>query len=177
MGADSFLQHDRGERVFGEEQRQAKAAEQFRDKDLGFRQDESQWERQYREGRASADDSYRNSRAEAEDAYRSWEQQNSFSRSDIEGQVLRKAIEVGADSLSPEERQVYDRAVTVAANPYAVLMGGTQPAPVGPAPATAPAAPPSPAAGDPFPGIPEGAIVEQDGVRYQRRGNQMVEAR
>lgn len=28
--------------------------------------------------------------------------------------------------------------------------------------------------GDPFPGIAEGQTVEQDGVRYQRRGNQMV---
>lgn len=67
----------------------------------------------YQQSRDSTNDAYRNSRAEAEDAYRAWQMNGgNVSRSDVEGRVLLKAIEGGVANLTPEEKQVYDRAVT-----------------------------------------------------------------
>lgn len=129
IGAGAFLDNDRGERALAEQRRAAMAGEQYRSDDFRFRQNVDGRNFDYQRQRDAADDQYRNSRAAAEDAYRQWEQQNSFSRSDIEGQVLRKAIQGGAASLTPEEKQVYDRAVTVASmgGGWGMPMGGGLP--------------------------------------------------
>lgn len=137
-------------------------AEQFEREQFGYRREQDRLDNEYRAGRA-----------EAEDAYRRWQMENSLTRSDIEGQVLRKALEVGADALTAEERAVYDRAVHVSQG--GGFGFGLEPSP---SPAAGQAAPtparPAAAASDPFPGIREGERVTQDGVTYQRRGNQMV---
>ncbi len=148
-------------------------AEQFERQQFGYRQQQDATDNQYRQGRA-----------EAEDAYRRWQMENSYSRSDIEGQVLRKAIEGGAESLTPEERAVYDRAVSTS---QGGLLGGYnaapppggQPAPA-PAPARAPAARPSaPAQGAParpqtdeeFNALPPGALyIDPDDGQTYRKG-------
>lgn len=138
----------------------------------------------YRRQQDQVDNNYRQSRAEAEDTYRAWQMQNAASRSDIEGQVLQSAIRNGYEALSPEEKQIYDKAVsTSSSGGFGLGEWGAPPAnPQGGAPgqATAPAAstPPRQApATDPFPGIAEGQIVEQGGKAYQRRGSQMIEVR
>lgn len=66
----------------------------------------------YRKGQDALDREFRYDRAEADDAYRAWQMQNSVGRSDIEGRVLQKAIQQGAAALTPEEKAVYERAVS-----------------------------------------------------------------
>lgn len=113
MGANAYLDNDRGERALAENIRSNVAGEEYRNRDFGFRQQVDERNFGYQRERDRADDAYRYSRAEAEDSYRRWQMENDLTRSDIEGRVLRKAIEQGAENLTPEERAVYDRAVTV----------------------------------------------------------------
>lgn len=68
---------------------------------------------EYGKQQDAAELDYRYSRAEAEDAWRRWQSENDVTRSDVEGRVLQKAVTQGAAALTPEERQVYDRAVAM----------------------------------------------------------------
>lgn len=106
----------------------------------------------YQQQQDSIDNEYRQSRAEAEDTYRRWQMDNSVGRSDIEGQVLQKAIRGGYSALSPEERQVYDRAVaTNQGGGFGSILGGAPAGQGGGGPASTYAAPmqPSPSAPPP----------------------------
>lgn len=113
MGANAYLDNDRGERALAESIRSAQAGERYRDQEQDWRQSIDSRDFDYQKTRDQADDSYRNSRAQAEDAYRRWQMENDLTRSDIEGRVLRKAIEQGVTALTPEEKAVYDRAVAL----------------------------------------------------------------
>lgn len=128
MGANAYLDNQRGDRALSENIRSNIAAEDYRNRDFGFRQEVDQRNFGYQTERDRADDAYRNSRAAAEDAYRRWQMENDLTRSDIEGRVLRKALEQGAENLTPEERAVYDRAVTVPNQGFGFgMMGGAMP--------------------------------------------------
>lgn len=164
MGADSWLDNERGDRNLAEQQRAAQSAESFRASDLGFRQDESQWERQFREGRAQADDSYRAQELD----YRREALTVPNSTGDVIAPILSKVATMGVEGLTEGERLIWERYQQSGQNPFAALLGGN--------PAGAPAAPAAsqPQAADPFPGIAEGQSVTQDGVTYRRQGNQMV---
>jgi hypothetical protein len=163
MGADNWLDNERGDRNLAEQQRAAQAAESFRNSDLGLRQGESQWERDFRERRAAADDSYRDSELEVRrDALTI-----PNSTGDVLAPILAKVATTGVAGLTEGERAIWERYQQSGQNPFAALMAGGVGAPVA-------AAPISPAANDPLPGINEGQVVVQDGVRYQRRGNQML---
>lgn len=166
MGADSWMDNARGDRSQSEQERAAREAETYRQSDLGFRQGESEWERQFRESRASADDNYR----KEELGVRREALTVPNSTGDVLAPILSKVATLGVEGLNEGERLIWERYQQSGQNPFAALMGG-QPggAPTAPAPQ---AAPPQ-AAGDPFPGIAEGQVVVQDGVRYCRQGNQM----
>ena len=166
MGADSWMDNARGDRSQSEQERAAREAETYRQSDLGFRQGESEWERQFRESRASADDNYR----KEELGVRREALTVPNSTGDVLAPILSKVATLGVEGLNEGERLIWERYQQSGQNPFAALMGG-QPggAPTAPAPQ---AAPPQ-AAGDPFPGIAEGQVVVQDGVRYRRQGNQM----
>ena len=166
MGADSWMDNARGDRSQSEQERATREAETYRQSDLGFRQGESEWERQFRESRASADDNYR----KEELGVRREALTVPNSTGDVLAPILSKVAPVGVEGLNEGERLIWERYQQSGQNPFAALMGG-QPggAPTAPAPQ---AAPPQ-AAGDPFPGIAEGQVVVQDGVRYRRQGNQM----
>lgn len=147
-------------------------AETFERQQFGYRQDQD-----------SIDNQYRDSRAQAEDAYRQWQMQNSVSRSDIEGQVLQRAIQGGVEALTPEEKAVYDRAVSTSQGGF---LGQMTSAP--PAAAAATASPPprqqaqsaggSPGAGNParpqteadYAALPPGALFidPDDGQLYRK---------
>ena len=142
MGANAYLDNDRGERALAETVRSNMAGEEYRNRDFGFRQEVDQRNFGYQRERDRADDAYRYSRAEAEDSYRRWQMENDLTRSDIEGRVLRKAIEQGAENLTPEERAVYDRAVTVTGQ-GAFGWGGMMPGVPGAVPGVTPPAAPS----------------------------------
>lgn len=166
MGADSWMDNARGDRSQSEQERATREAETYRQSDLGFRQGESEWERQFRESRASADDNYR----KEELGVRREALTVPNSTGDVLAPILSKVATLGVEGLNEGERLIWERYQQSGQNPFAALMGG-QPggAPTAPAPQ---AAPPQ-AAGDPFPGIAEGQVVVQDGVRYRRQGNQM----
>lgn len=168
MGADSYLDNDRGDRNLAEQQRAAQSAEVFRNTDLGFRKEESQWERQFRESRAQSDDSYR---AQELDVRRE-AMTIPNSTGDVLAPILSKVATMGVEGLNEGERLIWERYQQSGQNPFAALMGGVPGA--GPA---APAAPVSQPQADPFPGISEGETITQDGKRYVRRGNQMIEVR
>ena len=83
---------------------------------------------------------------------------------------------MGVQALSPGEAEIWQRYKD---SGQAAGMWGAPPALPG---VTAPPAQPQAQApraprGDPFPGIAEGQIIDQDGKSYQRRSNQMVEVR
>ena len=174
MGADSFLDNQRGDRVQSEAERQNVAAENYRNQDLTFRQGESEWERQYRLSRASADDQYR---AQELDLRRE-ALTIPNSTGDVLAPILNKVATMGEAALNSGEAAIWKRYQD---SGQAAGMWGAPPALPG---VTAPQAQPqgqpqqqAPRApqGDPFPGIAEGEILTQDGKRYQRRGAQMVE--
>lgn len=171
MGADSYLDNDRGERAFAEQQRAGQEAERFRDSDLGFRQGESQWERQYREGRAQAeDDQFSQELDYKRDALAA-----PNSTGDVIAPILSKVATMGVEGLSPGERAIWDRYQQSGQPANIFAQFGLQPPSAGGAPAPAPTGGgPAPAGGDPFPGIAEGQTVTQDGVSYRRQGNQMI---
>lgn len=173
MGADGYLDNDRGERVFGETQRSNLAAEGYRNQDLAFRQDESGWERQYREGRANADDKYR----EAELDYRRDALTTPNSTGDVLAPILSKVATMGPDALTEGERAIWDRYVQSGQGGGWGGMGmpGAMPGVLPGVQPQAYAATPQGQQQDPFPGIAEGQIVDQDGKSYQRRGSQMIE--
>lgn len=166
MGADSWMDNARGDRSQYEQERAARAAEDYRKTDLGFRQGESEWERQYREGRATAQDDQFNRDLE----YRRDALTVPNSTGDVLAPILSKVSTMGVEALNDGERLIWERYQQSGQNPFAALMGGQ---PGGAPPAPAPQAAPPQAAGDPFPGIAEGQVVVQDGVRYRRQGNQM----
>lgn len=89
----------------------------------------------YRKSQDALDREFRYDRAEADDAYRAWQMDNSVGRSDIEGRVLQKAIQQGAASLTPEEKAVYERAVSTSQGDGFSLGQFTGPAPAPAAPA------------------------------------------
>lgn len=166
MGADIWLDNARGDRSQFEQERATREAENFRKSDLGFRQGESQWERGYRERRAEAEDFYRSQELD----YRREALTVPNSTGDVLAPILAKVATVGVEGLNEGERMIWERYQQSGQNPFATLMGGM--------PGADPAAPVArPQAADPFPGIPEGQTVEQDGKRYVRRGNQMIEVR
>lgn len=174
IGGDSFLDNQRGDRTLVENQRQAQAAETYRNRDLEFRQGESEWERQYRLSRAAVDDQYR---AQELDLRRD-ALTIPNSTGDVLAPILNKVATMGEAALNPGEAAIWKRyqdsgqmAGMWGAPP--ALPGVTAPAPQAQPQAQAPRAP----QGDPFPGIAEGQIIDQDGKSYQRRGNQMVEVR
>lgn len=170
VGADSVLDNNRGERTLAEQIRAAQEAERFRNSDLGFRQDESQWERQYRESRAQAEDNQFSQELD----YKREALTAPNSTGDVIAPILAKIATLGETSLTEGERALwanYQRQQQQ--SPWAGLMPGAPGAPAGggaPAPAASAPAP----AGDPFPGIANGQTVTQDGVSYRRQGNQMI---
>lgn len=177
MGANAYLDNRRGDLSLEEQRRSNMAGEQYREQDFGFRQNVDTRNFGYQRERDAADDQYRNSRAEAEDAYRAWQQQNDFSRSDIEGQVLRKAIQGGAASLTPEEKQVYDRAVTASTGfGWPGMPGGgvpgvpSQPAPQAQPQPQAPGNAARPQSQADFDALPAGALYidPDDGNLYRK---------
>ena len=166
MGADSWMDNARGDRSQSEQERAAREAETYRKSDLGFRQGESDWERQFRESRASADDNYR----KEELGVRREAMTVPNSTGDVLAPILSKVATLGVEGLNEGERLIWERYQQSGQNPFAALMGGQ---PGGAPPAAPPQAAPPQAAGDPFPGIAQGQVVVQDGVRYRRQGNQM----
>lgn len=77
---------------------------------IEYAQDTDRRDFAYRQQRDRADDQWRQDRATAEDEDRRFRREReSYSRGDIEGAVLNKAISSGLGSLSPEERSIYDR--------------------------------------------------------------------
>ena len=172
IGGDSFLDNQRGDRTLVENQRQAQAAETYRNRDLEFRQGESEWERQYRLSRAAADDNYRAQELD----YRRDALTIPNSTGDVLAPILNKVATMGEGALNPGEAAIWKRYQD---SGQAAGMWGAPPALPG---VTAPPAQPQAQAprapqGDPFPGIAEGQIIDQGDKSYQRRGNQMVEVR
>lgn len=100
--------------------------------------------------------------------------------SNVVAMVMQKAMR--GEQLNPQEQAILDRQTAIPQaggfNPF-MMMGGM---PGGMAPGVSPysgqpqqgQAPQQ--QGDPYPGIAEGQVVVQDGVRYQRRNGQMVPA-
>lgn len=139
VGADSWMQGDRQYQDLAESSRANRANEAYRGQALDFQRDESGQRLSLDRERFKADDAFRREQAATENALRRWELENVASRSDIEGQVLRKAIASGAASLTPEERAVYDRAVSVSQGGFGF---GAPSVPGGPVGSAAPNATP-----------------------------------
>lgn len=139
MGADAYLDNERGDRAQGEAVRANLAAEDFRTQDLQARQEAAAYERQYQQGRDETDDQFRARQLDIQE--RGLTVANSTG--EIAAAIQTKAITMGVESLTPEERAIYDRALAApGAGGIFGLLGGTAPA----APAATPTPTPRPAA-------------------------------
>lgn len=127
---------------------------------VAYQQSSDQRDFDYQKTRDAEDDRYRHSRAQSEDAYRRWQMENPNSRGDVEGQVLSKAVRQGAQTLTPEERAIYDRYLT-SGSPGDVW--GAPATPAAPRPQAAPpAAPAQRPSGTGTPGAPARPQTEED---------------
>ncbi|HZV84234.1 MAG TPA: hypothetical protein VFF48_04525, partial [Brevundimonas sp.] len=160
----------RGTEVLDNREIPVTRAEQLDRQQVEYRQQTDQRDFGYRQQRDQADDQYREKALEVRGTINS--------AGDVLGPILATVAQSGPETLSPGQREIYDRYIEGGQTGAGFGFGAPTPPPAGAAPAAAPARTPasrqSPQGADPFPGIAEGQIVVQDGVRYQRRGGQMV---
>ncbi|HYC98494.1 hypothetical protein [Brevundimonas sp.] len=158
IGAGAYLDNDRGDRSLAEQQRQAQAGEMFRERDLGFREGESEWERRFRESRATADDLYREQSLDVQRLGIS----TPNTTADVVAPILNQIATQGEESLNPGQLAIwenYKRQQQL--GPFAGLpgFGGAPPANPYAAPAAA-----GPLQARPAPNTPARAAPSGDGT-------------
>lgn len=132
MGADAYFDNRRGDQAQAENVRSNLATEGFREKDLNTRREIGDRDFNYRRGRDETDDEFRRRQLDIQEKGLA-----ANSTTEIAAAIQSKAITMGVESLSPEERAIYDRSLAApgAGGIFGLLAGGAPPlAPTAPAP-------------------------------------------